>query len=158
MARGRTLCSVVAAAIALLCCVAGRQAVAGGRAVTVGVVIISASGRGGRPQFDSRIPKAVQQQLKQNALAYSKYVLHSDPSRATPLGGMAKFNLPNGETLSVQPVAAGANQRAVHVNWAIRTGRGKRITSGRVLLSYGRYFLVHRPRGSTGLLIGFSVR
>ena len=157
MARGRTLSSV-AAAIALLCCVAGRHAAAAGRAVTVGVVIISASGSGGKAQFDPRIPKAVQQQLKRNALAYSKYVLLGAPSQGTRLDGTATFDLPNGETLKVQPVAAGATDRVVHVSWGIYTSRGKRITSGRVLLSYGRYFLVHRPRGSTGLLIGFSVR
>jgi len=124
--------------------------------VDLAVVIVSASGSGGKAEFDPRIPRDVQSKLVRLRLSYSKYAFIGSPRQATPLGAVASFGLPANEALTIRPSAQSPEARLLRLDTRILDARRRAILTSQVRAGYGRVFFLHRPKGATGILLGIT--
>lgn len=160
MATGRAGWRVLVAA-SLLCggVAGGARVYAAERApsrVNLVVIMVSASGTGGKAQFDQRIPRSVRRRLAQLRLAYAKYVFLGAPRQQAVMGSVASFPLPASEALTIQPFAHGTGTRMVRLDTRILDSRKRPILTSQMRVSYGGIFFLHRPKGASGLLLGIS--
>jgi hypothetical protein len=155
LSRPRTILGL--AVLAAAGCHARTAAYAGeDQAVGLQVVMVSARGEGGQPDFDPRIPAKLRHKLARLHLSYSEYLFLGAPRQQTPMGQLATFPLPAKEALTIKPLAARPASRLIRLDTCILDARRRPILTSQVRVGYGRIFLLHRPKGPTGLLLGIS--
>lgn len=160
MARALSLCS--AATLALWHGAAFGAAAPAGRTIHVRAVIVLATGKGGEPHFDQRIPESFRSMLKQFRLNYSRYELVGAPTRATPLGRAVLFPLADRQARSLRVQASqhegSASILRVDAQILPRDRTKDVIFRSQWRISYGRIFVLHYARSPTAaLLMGVSV-
>ncbi|NQT87584.1 hypothetical protein HQ560_12515 [bacterium] len=131
----------------LLACLVGPWASLGhaGAAVKLDVVLVSASGRGGKATYDSRIPANVREKIKKSALAYSRYDLAGRQSRTARYGAESTFRMTNGESLAIKPAANASRTHPVRLDIRVLNAGGKSLMKTQLRVRYGSPFLLHRP-------------
>jgi len=141
----------------LLACLIGFCAgpVRAGEAVGLDVVLVSASGRGGEPTFDPRIPANVQEKLRKSALAYSRYTFAGRQQQTAPYGSDAAFSLPNGESLAIRPSPNASRTHPVRLDIRVLS-RGRSLMKTQVRARYGSPLIIHRPTSNPPLLIAIT--
>jgi hypothetical protein len=149
---------MVGLAVAVTVAVRAWTAASAGEADAVGlrVIMVSAKGEGGRPEFDPRIPAELRHKLARLHLSYSEYLFLGAPWQQAPMGKVATFGLPEREALTIRPSAPRPSSRVIRLDTCILDARRRAILTSQVRVGYGRIFLLHRPKGPRGLLLGIS--
>ncbi|MFP4057573.1 MAG: hypothetical protein ACLF0G_11955 [Candidatus Brocadiia bacterium] len=150
----RTLSS--AAALALLAWGPATLAADSGK-VDIEVITIAASGRGGEPNYDKRIPENVRKLLKKTHLAYAEYRLVRKERKPTPFEEKVSFELPTKWTLEVTPSATSSRTLPVRLLVRFLDEKKKRQLDSRLRRRYDVPFLLHHPEGSVHLVLAVSV-
>ena len=148
-------------AAAMLACGAAQDdtvyaAQAKAEAVDISVIMVTASGSGGRAEFDPRIPATLRQQLARLPLSYNRYGFLGAPRQTTPMGAACLFPLPDSESLSICPSVPTPGARVVRLDTRILDPARRPILTSQMRIGYGAIFLLHRPKGPSGLLLGVS--
>lgn len=160
MRRAATLSSVL---LALCSSQAARAGESPGDApkpdVRLQVVVLSATGRAEKPQFDPRTPKDLRKQIEEQNLAYGKYDLLGIHRKDARFGADAAFDLPDKQTLLIKPSADEGRPNRLRLACRLLDGEKKPILVNTMRVSYDRAFLIQRAKTPTdSILMGISAQ
>jgi len=151
------LCRVAACFFAWLiaCVVFGGEPEPKSRGdVHLHVVVIEASGRAAKPEFDPRTPRGIRKQLESLNLAYGRYGLVSNERKSARFGAEVTFGLPAKEALAIKPTPDPSRPDRVRLGCRVLDRARKPILISPMRVSYGKIFFLQRLRGGTGILMG----
>jgi hypothetical protein len=121
------------------------------------VVVLEATGRAEKPQFDPRTPGDLRKLIESQNLAYGKYSVLDIHRRPARFATEVSFDLPDKQTLVVKPFADEARPNYVRLGCRLLDGQKNLVLSNTMRVTYDRPFPIHRPRGpANGLLMGVS--
>lgn len=153
--RAGILCSAAALALAP-CWLRTAAAAQGAPDVVIEVIVVSASGRGTRPQFDPKIPPKLRKQLEGAHLAYSRYMLVGIQRRPARFGADTLFALPRKEALTVTATKHAAAAYPLRITYQVFDAKRTRIQRVAMLCRYGQMFLIHIPKGPDAFILGVA--
>lgn len=160
MVRASVRSRVVGLALLLAWCAAALAGAppepAEKRDLDLHVVVLTASGRAAKPQFDARAPSEVRRQLEGLNLAYGKYDLVSNQRRGARFGIEVVFDLPDRESLAIKPTADDERPTRLRLGCRVLDGAKKPILVSPMRVSYDKTFFLHRLKGGSGVLMGVS--
>ena len=165
MLRAATLCrrAFAPAIVALALCATTRAGDAPSAAarpdVSLQVVVLSATGRAEKPEFDRRTPLPLRKQIECQNLAYGRYDLLDVHRKDARFGADVNLDLPDKETLVLRPSADEGSPLRIRLGCRILDAEKKAILVNTMRLGYGRSFIIQRSKGpGSGLLIGISAQ
>jgi len=125
--------------------------------LNVRVVVLEATGRAEKPQFDPKTPGDLRKLIEGLNLAYGKYAVLDIHRRPARFAAEVSFDLPDKQTLVVRPFADEARPNYVRLGCRLLDGQKKPILINTMRMTYETPFPIHRPRGpANGLLMGVS--
>jgi len=124
--------------------------------VEIEVVVIKASGRGLKPDFDGRISAELRKKLAGCHLAYGKYALVDVQHKSARYKRKVICILPGKEALAIICTPHTSRTHPVRVATQVIDGAGKIIQRAQVLLPYNKAFLIHRPKGASAVIMGIT--
>jgi len=125
--------------------------------VDLRLVRVSATGRGGKPKFDRRIPKELKKRLLEAHLAYGKYDLIGLQACGAKFGRKVVFALPRAGSLAVTASPHSSRTRLLRLDiWMFEKGRKPPILRSQFRLLYGNALPLHLPKGASALIMGVS--
>ena len=125
--------------------------------VNLQVVVLSATGRAEKPQFDPRTPQDLRKQIEGQNLAYGRYDLLGIQRKDAPFGADVAFDLPEKQSLVIKPSLDDERANRLRLGCRLLDGERKPILVNTMRVAYDRAFIIQRSRGpGNGLLMGIS--
>ena len=131
---------------------------AGERDVDLQVVVLSASGRAQKPEFDPRAPVEIRKQIERMNLAYGRYDFVGIQRQGAKFGTEVTFDLPDKEALAIKPAADAERPDRLRLGCRVLDEERKPILISPMRVSYDKTFFLQRLKGGTGVLMGVSAR
>ncbi len=120
------------------------------------VVVLEASGRAAKPDFDPGAPAEIRKQLENLNLAYGKYTLISNERRPARFGTEVPFDLPDKESLVIKPAADAERPSILRLGCRVLDASHKPILISPMRVCYDKTFFLQRLKGANGILMGVS--
>lgn len=152
-------CGTALALLALCCTARGAQTEVGTPKpdLTLQVVILAATGRAEKPQFDPRTPRDLRKQIEDQNLAYGRYDVVGIHRNDARFAADATFSLPDKESLAIRPLADAERPALLRIACRLLDADRKPILVNTMRVSFGRAFIIQRAKGpGRSLLLGIS--
>ncbi|HUT36879.1 MAG TPA: hypothetical protein VNE39_25580 [Planctomycetota bacterium] len=125
--------------------------------VSLQVVVLSATGRADKPQFDPRTPSDLRKQIEGQNLAYGKYEVLGIQRKDAGFGADVAFDLPEKHTLVIKPSLDESRPNRLRLGCRLLDGQNKPVLVNTMRVSYDRTFIIQRSKGpGSSVLMGIS--